>query len=78
MRVLLDNNVVEPGAVVFGRRTQTLSSTLEGAIGGCLSLVTNLAAGLSPEPLDHRDVLAVGADAAGDVGRLLRTFIERT
>jgi len=34
--------VVEPGAVVFGRRTQTLSSTLEGAIGGCLSLVTNL------------------------------------
>jgi len=42
VRVLLDNNVVEPGAVVFGRRTQTLSSTLEGAIGGCLSLVTNL------------------------------------
>src|SRR5256714_6011685 len=32
VRVLLDNHVVEPGAVVFGRRTQTLSSTLEGAI----------------------------------------------
>jgi len=41
VRVLLDGNVVEPGAVVFGRRTQTLSATLEGAIAGCLSLVTN-------------------------------------
>jgi len=42
VRVLLDGNVVEPGQVVFGRRTQTLSATLEGAIGKCLSLVTNL------------------------------------
>ena len=39
--MLLDGNVVEPGAVVFGRRTQTLSATLEGAIAACLSLVTN-------------------------------------
>jgi hypothetical protein len=42
VRVLLDGNVVEPGNVVFGRRSQTLTATLEGAIGGCLSLVTNL------------------------------------
>ncbi len=42
VRVLLDGNEVEPGAVVYGRRTQTLSATLEGAIGSCLSLVTNL------------------------------------
>src|SRR2546425_4576239 len=42
VRVLLDGNVVEPGQVVFGRRTQTLTATLEGAIAGCLSLVTNL------------------------------------
>jgi hypothetical protein len=42
VRVLLDGNVVEPGPVVFGRRSQTLTATLEGAIGGCLSLVTNL------------------------------------
>ncbi|HMF88773.1 MAG TPA: hypothetical protein VK575_11905 [Gemmatimonadaceae bacterium] len=42
VRVLLDGNVVEPGTVVFGRRSQTLTATLEGAIGDCLSLVTNL------------------------------------
>ncbi len=42
VRVLLDNKVVEPGNVVFGRRAQTLSATLEGAIANCLSGVTNL------------------------------------
>ena len=42
VRVLVDGNVVEPGAVVYGRRSQTLSATLEGAIASCLSLVTNL------------------------------------
>jgi len=41
VRVLLDGQVVEPGQVVYGRRTQTLSATLEGAIAGCLSIVTN-------------------------------------
>src|SRR5437667_4004036 len=41
VRVLVDGRIVEPGAVVYGRRTQTLSATLEGAIGNCLSLVTN-------------------------------------
>jgi len=40
VRVLIDGaRVVEPGEVVFGRRTQTLSATLEGAIAGCLSIV---------------------------------------
>jgi len=33
-----DGRVVEPGPVVYGRRKQTLSATLEGAIGGCLSI----------------------------------------
>lgn len=42
VRVLVDGRIAEPGAVVFGRRTQTLSATLEGAIAGCLSLVTNV------------------------------------
>ena len=41
VRVLLDNKEVEPGAVVYGRRTQTLSATLEGAISGCLNNVLN-------------------------------------
>jgi len=37
VRVLLDGNPVEPGEVTYGRRKQTLSATLEGAIGGCLT-----------------------------------------
>lgn len=41
VQVLLDGNPVEPGPVVYGRRMQTLSATLEGAIGACLSLVLN-------------------------------------
>jgi hypothetical protein len=42
VRVLLDGTrIVEPGQVVYGRRTQTLTATLEGAIAGCLTLVTN-------------------------------------
>jgi len=36
IRVLLDGKPVEPGAVTYGRRKQTLSATLEGAIGACL------------------------------------------
>ncbi len=42
VQVLVDGRLVEPGAVVFGRRTQTLSATLEGAIGSCLVTTTNL------------------------------------
>jgi len=52
VRVVLDLNtpaerVVEPGEVVYGRRSQTLSATLEGAIAGCLSIVTNVNGSLS-------------------------------
>lgn len=36
-----------------------------------LSLVTNLAAGISPTPLSHAEVVAAGAAAAGRLGRLL-------
>jgi purine-nucleoside phosphorylase len=41
-----------------------------------ISLVSNLAAGLAPEPLDHADVLAEGRAAAGRIGRLLARVIE--
>src|SRR5437667_11649816 len=45
VQVLLDGQPVQPGdkraGVVYGRRTQTLSATLEGAIAGCLTIVTN-------------------------------------
>src|SRR5580765_8471939 len=38
IQVLLDGKAVQPGPVVYGRRKQTLSATLEGAIAGCLSI----------------------------------------
>ncbi len=42
-----------------------------------LSCVTNAAAGVSPEPIDHEQVLEVGARAAGDLVALLREVIPR-
>jgi hypothetical protein len=41
-QVLLDGKSVEPGIVVFGRKTQVLSATLEGSIGNCIRTSTNL------------------------------------
>jgi purine-nucleoside phosphorylase len=43
-----------------------------------LSLVTNLAAGVTGEPLDHQEVLAAGRAAAGRMGGLLRSLVERS
>lgn len=40
-----------------------------------ISLATNLAAGLSPEPLDHADVLAAAAEAETRVVELLRGVV---
>lgn len=40
-----------------------------------MSLVTNLAAGVTGEPLDHEEVLAAGRAAAGEVARLLGALI---
>jgi purine-nucleoside phosphorylase len=40
-----------------------------------VSLVTNLAAGLSPEPLDHGDVLAASGEAGDRLGRLLAGIV---
>lgn len=42
-----------------------------------ISLVTNLAAGVSREPLDHGEVLAAGAAAAPGLARLVRAVIAR-
>ncbi|RRO13248.1 purine-nucleoside phosphorylase [Saccharopolyspora rhizosphaerae] len=41
-----------------------------------LSLVTNLAAGLSGQPLDHEEVLEAGRVSASRMGRLLRSLLE--
>lgn len=42
-----------------------------------LSLVTNLAAGMTGEPLDHAEVLAAGRAAATRMGELLAELISR-
>ena len=41
VQALIDGQAMPPGTVTFAARTQTLSATLEGAIAGCLTLVTN-------------------------------------
>jgi purine-nucleoside phosphorylase len=40
-----------------------------------ISLVTNLAAGISGEPLNHEEVLEAGRSAAGRMGRLLAEVV---
>jgi purine-nucleoside phosphorylase len=42
-----------------------------------ISLVTNLAAGITGEPLNHEEVLEAGRGAATRMGELLRTIIPR-
>lgn len=42
-----------------------------------VSLVTNLAAGLSGEPLNHQEVLEAGRTSASRMGKLLRALVER-
>jgi purine-nucleoside phosphorylase len=42
-----------------------------------VSLVTNLAAGISGEPLDHAEVLAAGRAAAERVGSMLADVVRR-
>jgi len=42
-----------------------------------VSLVTNLAAGLSGQPLDHEEVLSTGSQSGAKVGSLLRGVIDR-
>lgn len=43
-----------------------------------ISLVTNVAAGLAPGPLDHAGVVAAGERAAPAMGRLLASIVRRT
>jgi purine-nucleoside phosphorylase len=42
-----------------------------------ISLVTNLAAGISPEPLSHEEVVEAGKEAAPRIGTLLAAIVER-
>jgi xanthosine phosphorylase len=42
-----------------------------------VSVITNLAEGMSDEPLSHQQTLAAAESAAGDLARLLLQFIAR-
>jgi purine-nucleoside phosphorylase len=42
-----------------------------------ISLVTNAAAGISPTPLSHEEVIEAGRAAADRCGRLLAAVVER-
>jgi purine-nucleoside phosphorylase len=67
------------GADLVGMSTvhETIAARHAGAEVLALSLVTNLAAGLSGEVLDHHDVLAAGQAAAERMGDLLARLVAR-
>lgn len=67
------------GADLVGMSTvlEAIAARAEGLELLGISLVTNAAAGLGGENLDHHDVLAAGAAAASRMGALLRELVER-
>jgi purine nucleotide phosphorylase len=66
------------GADAVGMSTvpETILARHAGLRVAALSLMTNYAAGLTPEKLGHAQTLAVAQEAAGRVRRLLRRFLE--
>jgi len=71
-------------AKILGGDLVGMSTTLEAiAARQCglevlgISLVTNLAAGISDQPLSHDEVLEAGRKAAGRCGRLLAAVVAR-
>ncbi|MCM3882953.1 purine-nucleoside phosphorylase [Frankia sp. R82] len=67
------------GADLVGMSTvhETIAARAQGAQVLGLSLVTNLAAGLTDAPLDHREVLTAGAASAERMGQLLASLATR-
>lgn len=65
------------GADLVGMSTvhETIAARAAGAEVLGISLVTNLAAGMTGEPLRHDEVLAAGRDSAADVGTLLAAIL---
>ncbi|GAB2648706.1 purine-nucleoside phosphorylase [Saccharopolyspora gloriosae] len=57
---------------------EAIAARAAGAEVFGLSLVTNLAAGLSGQPLNHQEVLDAGQEAAGRMGKLLHALVERS
>jgi purine-nucleoside phosphorylase len=66
------------GADVIGMSTipEVLAARALGVRVLGISLVSNLAAGLSPEPLTHEEVIAAGSEAAGRFGSLLEGILQ--
>lgn len=67
------------GADLVGMSTalEAIAAVQLGAEVLGLSLVTNPAAGVVAQPIDHREVLAAGRDAAQSLGDLLRGIVEK-
>lgn len=67
------------GADLVGMSTvhEAIAARAAGAQVLGLSLVTNLAAGLTGEPLSHAEVLAAGRESAGRMGALLAQVVTR-
>jgi len=67
------------GADLVGMSTvhETIAARAAGAEVLGISLVTNLAAGITGEPLSHAEVVATGAASAARIGALLADIIER-
>ena len=65
------------GADLVGMSTalEAIAARAEGLEVLAVSLVTNLAAGMTGEPLDHAEVLAAGAASAERVGGILRRVV---
>jgi purine-nucleoside phosphorylase len=67
------------GADLVGMSTALEAIAAKAA--GCevfgLSMVTNAAAGMTGEALDHQEVLAAGRSAAGRLGEFLVRFVEK-
>lgn len=67
------------GADLVGMSTvhETIAARAAGLQVLAISMVTNLAAGMTGEPLSHAEVLEAGRRSATRMGALLRSVIER-
>ena len=67
------------GADLVGMSTalEAIAARAGGAEVLGISLVTNLAAGISDEPLNHEEVLSTGRESASRMGELLRQLVEQ-
>ena len=67
------------GADLVGMSTvlEAIAAREAGAEVMGISLVTNLAAGMTGEPLSHQEVMETGAASAASLGTLLRGIVEK-